>query len=797
MLLPAANAFSQSPTLLLHDGFDSANGANGLITNEYAAWHSWDPAGVDSPIWQSDGGSLFSVPAIGPDGALARVAYTGELDNEAADLFSEGATHSDKVRFWTKASGFEDVRVASWIKPLGWGSGVPSTWGGFKFYLRREEGVTDSPFYTAEPYIYDGHAYIQKKCADGSYYMLAQVRASTAPIGSWQQVAASSKTEADGSVTISLYRDGALLLRAVDRGTGCAPLRGGHVGFRSDFFSYYLEDFDVTDEGSETPPPEEEPPVEPPVEEEPPAEEPEVEPPPRPLLLHDGFASANGANGLITNEYAAWYSWDPAGVDSPIWQSDGGSLFSVPAVGPDGGLARVAYTGALDNEPADVLSVAATHSDKMRFWTKASGFEDVRVASWIKPLGWGAGVPSTWGGFKFYLRREQGVTDSPFYTAEPYIYDGHAYIQKKCADGSYYMLAQTRASTAPIGSWHPVAASSKTEADGSVTISLYRDGALLLRAVDRGTGCAPLRGGHVGFRSDFFRYYLDGFDVTAEGSGTPPPEEEEEEEEVEPPVEEEVEPPPPASLLRDGFDSANGLNGLITNEYAAWHSSDPAGVDSPIWQSDGGSLFSVPAVGPTGAMARVAYTGELDNQAADLFSAIATHSDKMRFWTKASGFENVRVASWIKPLGWGAGVPTSWGGFKFYLRREKGVTDSPFYTAEPYIYDGHAYIQKKCLGNTGGGNFVPGEGSSPGGTYYTLASARVSAPPIGSWHPVSATTRTQADGSVEISLYRDGALLLRAVDRGTGCAPLRGGHVGFRSDFFRYYLEDFEVTALP
>jgi hypothetical protein len=254
--------------------------------------------------------------------------------------------------------------------------------------------------------------------------------------------------------------------------------------------------------------------------------------------------------------------------------------------------------------------------------------------------------------------------------------------------------------------------------------------------------------------------------------------------------------PPPNLLLHDGFDAPNGPNSLITNEYAAWRSWDDAAVDSPVWRSDGGSLFSVPAIGPDGSPARVAYTGSLDSEAADRYSEIRTHSNKMRFWTQATGFENVRVGAWIKPLGWGAGAPSSWGGFKFYLRRERGVTESPFYTAEPYIYDGHAYIQKKCLGDTGGGNY------STGGTYYLLASKSGFGVPLGSWRRIAATARTNSDGSVTISLFRDGVQLLQAVDRGvrsdgTGCPPLRAGRVGFRSDFFRYYLEGFNVTQLP
>jgi hypothetical protein len=250
---------------------------------------------------------------------------------------------------------------------------------------------------------------------------------------------------------------------------------------------------------------------------------------------------------------------------------------------------------------------------------------------------------------------------------------------------------------------------------------------------------------------------------------------------------------PPGAPMVDGFETANGANGLITNEYAGWHSSDTTAVQSPLWRSDGGSLFSASTTGPNGEAVQAAYTGKLDSGSADRYSQTYTHSNKMRFWTKASGYGNVRLDASIKPLAWGAGVPSTWGGFKFYLRRELGVTESAFYTAEPYIYDGHAYIQKKCLGDTGGGNY------STGGTYYLLASKGSLDVPLGSWHEIGATARTNADGSVTIELFRDGVSVLTAVDRGvrsdgTGCPPLTAGHVGFRSDFMQYYLDDFTVT---
>jgi hypothetical protein len=258
-----------------------------------------------------------------------------------------------------------------------------------------------------------------------------------------------------------------------------------------------------------------------------------------------------------------------------------------------------------------------------------------------------------------------------------------------------------------------------------------------------------------------------------------------------------IPPPPPAgTLMADGFDSANGANNLITNEYAAWHASDSTAVHSPVWRSDGGSLFSVSAPDAAGQTGRLAYTGALDSGFADKYSQAYTHSNKMRFWTKQSGLENIRIDADIKPTAWDPAVPSTWGGFKFYLRRQADATASAFYTVEPAINDGHIYIQKKCLGDTGGGNY------STEGTYYLLAQKSGYSVPLGGWLKIAAGVKTNSDGSVTISLYRNGSLLLQATDRGiradgTGCPVLGPGRVGFRSDFLRYYLDNWIVSALP
>jgi hypothetical protein len=232
--------------VLMAARFRAMQHPNGLITNEYAAWHRSDESAARSAVWRSDGGSLFSVIGTDASGQTSALGYTGALDSDFADRYSQAHTHSNKMRFWTKQAGFENVRIDADLRPLAWDPAAPTTWAGFKLYLRREADTTESPFYTVEPDIHNGHLYIQKKCADGSYHLLANEAGHHVPLGDWQHVGASAGTGADGSVTIDLYRGGALALKATDRGTGCPPLGPGRVGFRSDYLQYYLDNWTVT-----------------------------------------------------------------------------------------------------------------------------------------------------------------------------------------------------------------------------------------------------------------------------------------------------------------------------------------------------------------------------------------------------------------------------------------------------------------------------------------------------------------------------------------------------------------------
>ena len=229
------------PDVVFHDGFDRADG---LVTNEYATWNPTSAAAVTSANWSQNSGSTF---------VRSGAAWSGVPDGNSPDATSSTSTGSAVYRLTTRQSDFGEVAVAFRLRldRFVTTSRTPAVaWDGIHVFLRYQ---SEEQLYYASVNRRDGAVVIKKKCAGGAtnggtYSTLASTGAGRhpVPLGAWQDVAASVDDNADGTVTLRLWRAGTLLLETTDRGTGCPPLTGtGAVGIRGDNAEFAFDDFTV------------------------------------------------------------------------------------------------------------------------------------------------------------------------------------------------------------------------------------------------------------------------------------------------------------------------------------------------------------------------------------------------------------------------------------------------------------------------------------------------------------------------------------------------------------------------
>jgi hypothetical protein len=207
---------------------DSFEGPDGLVAAEGR------PAIGDSP-WVMTSGSLFRSAGMG---------WTGVPDDGQGGR----GTGSAVFRMVSRARDFGDVRVSLRLKvvALGETDRTPAQdYDGAHVWLRYK---SDRELYAVSVDRRDGTMIVKKKCPGGdsnggTYYDLSDpVTDAAIPFGTWQQVTASARDRADGSVEITANRDG-WQLHAVDHGQGCPPLRGtGGVGLRGDNAELYFDD---------------------------------------------------------------------------------------------------------------------------------------------------------------------------------------------------------------------------------------------------------------------------------------------------------------------------------------------------------------------------------------------------------------------------------------------------------------------------------------------------------------------------------------------------------------------------
>lgn len=226
--------------------FRAAFPANGLVTNEFAYWNPQSPERVQSPDWEMTSGSLFARNGNG---------YTGTIDGVSPDSKSTSGTDSAVFRLNTRDYSFGDAMVSMNlnIAKLTTTSRTPAVdWDGMHIFLHYQ---SQYELYYASVARRDGHVVIKKKCKGGpsnggSYYPLGASEVSGMPfaLGKWQSVGASVRSNADGTVTIVLYRDGKAVSSATDTGVGCAPITAaGATGIRGDNAEFDFNNFTVTD----------------------------------------------------------------------------------------------------------------------------------------------------------------------------------------------------------------------------------------------------------------------------------------------------------------------------------------------------------------------------------------------------------------------------------------------------------------------------------------------------------------------------------------------------------------------
>jgi hypothetical protein len=235
-------------------------------------------------------------------------------------------------------------------------------------------------------------------------------------------------------------------------------------------------------------------------------------------------------------------------------------------------------------------------------------------------------------------------------------------------------------------------------------------------------------------------------------------------------------PSPGSALFREEFTHPDGL---ITNEYATWNTSNADASVSPIWEMTSGSLFAQNGSG---------WTGKPDGcSSSSPSSEPCTASDVFRLNTKRHDFGNVTVSLDLRDNSLTSSSRTpaeDWDGVHIWLHYQ---SEYKLYYASFNRRDGHIVIKKKCEG-----------GSENGGTYYELGSGEASGYPIpfGTWQHLAASIQDNADGSVTITMWRNGAKILSAIDSGAGCAPITSaGSVGVRGDNADFNIDNFIVTA--
>lgn len=217
---------------------DRFEGADRLITNEFAQNHPEEPDAVVSPAWNVTSGSLFVRDGMG---------WTGPPDHESPTPDSSAATGSAVFRAFPRVETAGSSVVSLRLLPIGFlDDSKPQDWDGVHVLTRVR---SDFEFYSVSVLRRDGLVVIKRKVPGGpsnggTYVTLASAEV---PItgGDWHDVRVDT-IDVDGAVRIVLWLDGVAVLEATDAGQSAPPITGPtRFGIRGDNLEFTIDDLEV------------------------------------------------------------------------------------------------------------------------------------------------------------------------------------------------------------------------------------------------------------------------------------------------------------------------------------------------------------------------------------------------------------------------------------------------------------------------------------------------------------------------------------------------------------------------